>query len=55
MDRKIKGFAVMLLSLILIIGFNSVGWNFILDTNVQWQHVWMIVALIGFKNIVYDK
>lgn len=54
MDRKIKGFAVMLLSLILIIGFNSVRWVYFFDFDFYWQHVWMILGLVGFGMVVWD-
>ena len=54
MDRKIKGLAVMLLSLILMIGFNSVGWVFFFDLDFCWQHIWMILGLAGFGMVMWD-
>lgn len=54
MDRKIRGFAVMLLSLILIVGFNSVGWTYFFDFSFDWQHIWMLLGLVGFAMVVWD-
>lgn len=54
MNRQIKGLAIMLLSLILIIGFNSVGWTYFFDFDFLWQHIWMILGLIGFVVVIWD-
>lgn len=48
MKQTIRGMALMLLSLILIVGFNSVGWIYIFDLDIQWQHLFMITGIIGF-------
>jgi len=48
MKQTIRGMALMLLSLILLVGFNSVGWIYIFDLDIQWQHLFMITGCIGF-------
>lgn len=55
--RKLKGFAVMLLSLILLIGFDtlrsiSFRWRYVFS--FTWSEVWMIVGFIGFVMVVWD-
>ena len=52
MKQTIHGMALMLLSLILLVGFNSVGWLYIFDLDVQWQHLFMITGIIGFVMVL---
>lgn len=54
MNRKLEGIALMLLSLILIIGFNSVGWTYCFDFDFCWQHIWMLLGLVGFVMVFWD-
>ena len=51
---KEKGFAVMLLSLILLIGFNIVRWKYVFDLSLYWAHIWMILGIVGFLMVVID-
>ena len=37
----------MLVSLVLLIGFQSVGWAPVFDLGIQWQHIWMLVGVLG--------
>ena len=55
MNKRVIGFAIMLLSLILIIGFNSVGWVYVGDFALMWPMVWMLTAVIGFILIVISE
>ncbi len=48
MDKKVTGFAIMFLSLILLLGFSYMGWDFIGDLSLTWQILWMITAVGGF-------
>ena len=54
MNRKIDGIALMLLSLILIVGFDSVGWYACFDFDFDWQHLWMLLGLTGFIMVFWD-
>ena len=51
---KEKGFAVMLLSLILLIGFNIAGWQYVFDLSLDWAHIWMVLGISGFLMVVID-
>ena len=58
MDRKIKGFAIMLLSMIFILGFHSIdrSWStYVFDLNLHWSTIFMGIGLIGFLMIFFDK
>lgn len=52
---KEKGFAIMLLSLILLIGFNIVGWKYVFDLSLHWATIWMLLGVIGFFMTFFDK
>lgn len=52
---KEKGFAVMLLSLILLIGFNIVRWKHVFDLSLYWAHIWMVLGFAGFLMVVVDR
>ena len=47
MKRQLQGIAVLLLSILLMLGFNSVGWHYIFDFDVEWQHIFMLVGIAG--------
>lgn len=55
MNKRVIGFAIMLLSLILLIGFNSIGWVYVGDFALMWPMVWMLTAVIGFILIVISE
>ena len=58
MDRKIKGLALMLLSILFIVGFDSIdqSWaTYVFDLSLQWSTVFMGIGLIGFLMIFFEK
>lgn len=55
MERKLRGFALMLLSLILIIGFSSTGWYWVFDLSITWQMLWMLLGIVGFFMVWFDR
>lgn len=51
MDRQIKGIAVILLSIMLILGFDSIDRNwskYVFDLSLHWSTVFMGIGLVGF-------
>lgn len=48
MRRQLQGIAVMLLSMILILGFNSIGVKYVFDLSLHWSRVFMIIGILGF-------
>ncbi len=55
MDKKVLGFAIMFLSLILLLGFSFMDWVFIGDLALTWQIVWMLTAVGGFILVVLGQ
>lgn len=53
-NKKEKGFAIMLFSLILLIGFHIAEWQYVFDFNLKWAHVWMVLGTIGFFMVIFD-
>ena len=52
MERKIKGFALMLLSLILMEGASALGWRKVFDFSFKWRHLCILLGIIGFILVV---
>ncbi len=55
MDKKVVGFAIMFLSLILLLGFSFMGWDYIGDLALSWQMVWMLTAIGGFILVILSQ
>lgn len=54
MERRYKGFALMLFSLILLLGFQSLGWEHILDLSLSWQHLFLLMGTVGFGMVFFE-
>ena len=54
MERRSKGFALMLFSLILLLGFQSLGWDHILDLSLTWQHLFLLMGPVGFGMAFFE-
>lgn len=44
----------MLFSLILLLGFQSLGWNHILDLSLTWQHLFLLMGTAGFGMVFFE-
>ena len=53
MERRSKGFALMLFSLILLLGFQSLGWDHIL-VSLTWQHLFLLMGTVGFGMAFFE-
>jgi hypothetical protein len=47
MKRQLQGIVIILCSILLAVTFNNVGWNYIGDIDLMWQHLFMIAGIIG--------
>lgn len=47
MKRQFRGIAIILLSILLMLGFDSVGWDYVFDLSLMWQHIFMILGTVG--------
>ncbi len=55
MSKKVIGLAIMLLSLIFLMGFSFMGWDYIGDISLTWQIVWMLTAVVGFVLVIIGE
>lgn len=47
MKKQLQGIIILLFSILLMLGFNSVGWDNVFDLNLQWQHIIMVLGIAG--------
>ncbi|MGN1346334.1 MAG: hypothetical protein ACI4V1_06085 [Eubacteriales bacterium] len=47
MKRQLQGIAVLLLSGLLMEGFHCVGWVYVGDLSLCWQHIFMLTGIAG--------
>lgn len=51
MKRALQGISIILLSIMLILGFDSIGEKYIFDLNLHWSTVFMMFGIIGFAMV----
>jgi uncharacterized membrane protein YtjA (UPF0391 family) len=47
MKRQLKGIAIILFSIMLILGFNSIDVKYVFDLDLEWAHIFMVIGIIG--------
>ena len=47
MKKQLQGITILLFSILLMLGFNSVGWHYIFDLDLEWQHIFMVIGIVG--------
>lgn len=47
MKKQLQGITILLLSILLILGFNSVGWFYVYHFGLQWSHIFMVLGIVG--------
>lgn len=47
MKRQLQGIAVILLSLLLLFVFDSSGWRYVFDLDLQWAHIFGLTGIAG--------
>ena len=55
MDQQLQGIAVMLLSILLILGFDSIGEKYVFDLSLHWSTVFMAIGIWGFAMVFRKK
>ena len=48
MNRQLQGIAVILFSIMLILGFDSIGIKYVFDLSLHWSTVFMVMGILGF-------
>ena len=47
MKRQLQGIAILLCCILLILGFERVGWRFVFDLDLRWTHLFMLGGAAG--------
>lgn len=47
MKKQLQGIIILLFSILLMLGFNSVGWHSVFDLDLEWQHIFMVLGIAG--------
>lgn len=47
MKKQLQGITILLLSILLMVGFNSVDWHYVFDLDLEWQHIIMMLGIVG--------
>lgn len=46
--KQLQGIAVMLLSILLMLGFDSIGIKYVFDLSLHWSTIFRVIGIIGF-------
>ena len=55
MNQQLQGIAVMLLSILLILGFDSIGEQYVSDLSLPWSTIFMAISILGFAMVFHKK
>ena len=55
MNQQLQGIAVMLLSILLILGFDSIGEKYVFDLSLLWSTIFMAIGILGFPMVFHKK
>lgn len=47
MKNQLRGIALILLSIMLMLGALGDGWRYVFDLSVRWQHIFAGLGMIG--------
>jgi len=47
MKKQLQGIALLLFSILLTLGFAIAGWRYVFDLSLKWQHIFLILGLVG--------
>lgn len=47
MKKQLQGIAIILFSILLTIGFHSIGWDYVFDLSLEWTHIFMLLGVVG--------
>ena len=48
MRKQLQGIAVILLSILLMLGFDSMGIKYVFDLSLHWSTIFLVIGIIGF-------
>lgn len=47
MKRQLRGIALILLSITLMLGSLADGWRYVFDLDLHWQHIFAVLGIAG--------
>lgn len=47
MRRQLQGIALILMSILLLLGFDRIGMEYVFDLSLQWAHLFMLLGVAG--------
>lgn len=47
MKKQLQGIALILLSILMTIAFENVGWKYVGDLSLNWAHIFMLIGIAG--------
>jgi hypothetical protein len=54
--RQLQGISVILFSIMLIYGFNSIDVKYVFGLDLRWAHIFMIIGIVGVVMVFWkDK
>ena len=55
MNQQLQSIAVMLLSNLLILGFDSIGEKYVFALSLLWSTIFMAIGILGFPMVFHKK
>ena len=55
MKQQLQGIAVLLLSMMLILGFDSIGEHYVFDLSLHWSTIFMAIGILGFAMVFHER
>lgn len=47
MRRQLQGIALILMSILLLLGFDPIGMEYVFDLSLQWAHLFVLLGVTG--------
>lgn len=47
MRRQLQGIALILMSILLLLGFDRIGVKYVFDLSLQWAHLFLLLGAAG--------
>ena len=54
MKKQLQGIAIILFSIMLIVGFEELGWHYayVLGNELDWTHIFMLIGTFGLLQVL---
>lgn len=55
MRRQLQGIALILMSILLLLGFDRIGAEYVFDLSLQWAHLFMLLGATGVIMVFWKE